>query len=196
MKVLFKLIIAFAFIPFQPALAQNCNKYIAIDIRLGDIVKGERVITFIRLLSPQHPQAMGHEYPTATSLHKKEVETMIYLGKLLNWNLYATLNRHPTNPVEAWAFEGEFLPSPSKTVKEAKVLYEAQKAPIPGLKSLAFVDRCPVGLIIDTRDLSLEERNMKRSVSSGLDIPRTTFDKIIRDLLKEQSQSSGVIIWK
>lgn len=176
------------------SFGQDCE-YAPIQITLGDLVKGERVITFVRLFPPDHEYAEGHAYQTAGSLHQAEVNTFLYLDSLIGWNLYATLYRHPTLPVADWAFP-DFSENPTALVREAKVDYEKGQPLIPGLKVLAFINGCPVALIFDFREVSLSARGMPRAVASGLDMSRDKFDNLISNEINARKISDGIIVWQ
>lgn len=146
--------------------------FLPVGIYLGSPEEGARVLTAVRLYPEGHPDALGHEYPTAFGLHRSEVELLIRMGRLVRLELYATLMRHPAPPAEEWEYGGFSPPPPAILDAEA---VEAGPRPIPGLRVVAYLDGEPLAYLVDTRGMSLEERGMERGTSSGLDIPRTTF---------------------
>ncbi len=174
--------------------AQTPN-YLAIDIRLGDVEKGERVISFVRLFPEGHEFAEGHEFPTASYLHISEVESLLHLDSLLGWNLYSTLYRHPSYPARDWQFS-PFSESPTEIIRSLKAVQGPYPPPIAGLKLLAFVDLNPVVLIFDFRGVSLQSRNMSRAVSGGLDISRSEFDSLINRAIHNAELPSAILLWQ
>lgn len=155
------------------------ENYLATGIYLGNIEEGARIISFVRLLPKEHPQAQGHDYPTLFQFHKSEFETHLLLGEQLGWKLYATLFRHPTAPGDDWKFQ-EYTPINVNRIRDAKSIDKSNSL-IPGIKILACLNNQPVAYIIDTRDLSLKERGMTRATSSGLDMNRDQFEQILKE---------------
>ena len=146
------------------------NSFIPVGIYLGDIEEGARIISFVRLFPKGHSKAEGHDFPTAKVFYIGEVEILLEMGKSLGWNLYATLYRLPDPPIKKWPYL-DFEPPPN--IKSSGfTIIERQTVPIPGLLSIACSQEEPLAYIFDTRNLTLEERNMERPTSSGIDISR------------------------
>lgn len=152
--------------------ADRVSHFLPIGIYLGSPEEGARVLTAVRLYPETHPDALGHEYPTAFGFRRSEVELLVRMGRLVGLDLYATLMRHPSPPEEEWGFDG-FSPPPPALLQAESI--EAGPTPVPGVRVVAYVDGEPLAYLVDTRGLSLEERGMERATSSGLDIPRTAF---------------------
>ena len=169
--------------------------FIPIGIYLGDLTLGERVITFTRFLPFSHPETKGHDYPTATLFTKSEVEIFMHLGEQLGWNLYATLWRHPATPVDQWMYP-EFPELPVEKIKNLPVVESDDSPPLKGLKAVCFLNDQPVAFIMDTRGITLEERGMKRSTSSGVDMSREEFFSRLSLSQKEMTGSDAIIVYK
>ena len=66
---------------------------------------------------------------------------------------------------------------------------------IPGLKVVHYRSGTPVGFIVDTRGLSLEERNMSRATTSGPDMTRAEFLAGLQQALEESDiDSTGTLV--
>lgn len=167
----------FLFLMVLPAISSIPQRkpYITFGIFIGKIEEGARIFTPVRLLPYEHPEAGGHDFPTAKRFHQKEYEVLVLLGEKVGLKLKATLQRYPTAPVAEWWYP-EFLIPPVEEVKSAEVkIVNSRKSPIPGLRVVAFKEGFPLCFIVDTRGLSLEERRMKWATTSGLDITRQQF---------------------
>lgn len=165
-----------------PSAAQpdsSSAAYLPVGVYLGDISEGARIITFIRLFPVGHPMAEEHTYPTASVLHRTEVELLIHMGRQLDFNLYATLNRFPDPPTGEWQWP-EFEPPPVEVLTGGESGPFPDEVAIPGLVALACLNRGPLAYLVDTRDLTLEERGMERATSSGLDMSRDIFEQELR----------------
>lgn len=128
-----------------------------------------------RLLPFDHPEALGHEFPTVLQLHRDEDRLLVLLGQHAGLRLSATLQRYPTQPDTLWPY-APFRPPPLAAFQSVThVTREAADAPLPGLRAVAFLDRFPLAFIVDTRGLSLAERQMRQATTMGLDITRAQF---------------------
>lgn len=149
--------------------------YLTTGIFIGAIEEGERIFTPARLLPFDHPEALGHQFPTVLQLHGGEDRLLVLLGQHAGFRLAVTLQRYPTEPDSLWPY-APFRPPPVAAFRDvAPVVRPAAEAPIPGLVAVAYVDRFPVAFIVDTRGLSLAARHMERTTSMGLDISRADF---------------------
>lgn len=141
-------------------------------IYLGAPELGERIFSAVRMFPVDHPEALGHEYPTASRFHRREVDILLRLGETVGLDLYATLMRHPAYPADDWPYE-DFAPPPQALLSSRDTVLVS--APAPGVRVAAYLDGTPLAFLIDTRDLTLEQRGMSRPTSSGLDIGREEF---------------------
>ena len=148
---------------------------VPVGIFLGKIEEGARIFTPARLLPFDHPEALGHEFPTVLQLHQTEYEVLVWLGEQAGMKLATTLQRYPEPPTDEWWYQ-DFAELPVSEIKPAD-LYHFKKSdrPIPGLSAAANIDGEPVAFIVDTRDVTLEERNMQRATAMGLDLSRAEF---------------------
>jgi hypothetical protein len=106
--------------------------------------------------------------------HTSEVEALVHIGEQTGLRLRATLLRYPQPPVEEWPYP-EFGPPPLDCIQSAKVEPVATEAALPGLRVLAIRDGRPLAFIVDTRGLTLRQRQMQRATSMGLDLTRAEF---------------------
>lgn len=149
--------------------------YLTFGIFIGKIEEGARVFTPVRLLPFNHPEALGHEFPTALELHESEYEVLVFIGEKVGLKLQTTLERYPRQPISTWKYPAFEIP-PVEQIKRADTLsFDAKTSPIPGLRVVAYKDRFPLSFIVDTRRLTLDERGMKRATAMGLDITRAQF---------------------
>ncbi|NIM52212.1 MAG: hypothetical protein GTN78_20925 [Gemmatimonadales bacterium] len=163
--------------------AQQEKPHLLVGIYLASPEEGARVFSAVRMLPMDHPEARGHEYPTAAQFHRSEVDLFIRMGRLAGLGLYATLLRHPTLPTEEWTWEG-FSPPPAEIATARDTTLGT--APLPGVRVVAYVDGIPLAFLVDTRGLTLEQRGMSRPTSSGLDVPR-------EDLLRALSRAGETL---
>lgn len=149
--------------------------YITTGIFIGAIEEGARIFTPARLLPFEHPEALGHQFPTVLQLHGGEDRLLVLLGEQAGFKLAVTLQRYPTEPDSLWPY-APFQPPPVSAFRDlAPVVRPAAEAPVPGLVAVAYMDRFPVAFIVDTRGLSLTSRHMDRPTSMGLDLSRADF---------------------
>lgn len=195
MKFLRAIFIA-AFLLPNPANSQAKQEhdYIPIGFSLGDLTLGERVITFHRLLPFDHPETRGHEFPTATVYTKNEVDIFIYIGKQLGWNLYATLWRHPSTPVDKWMYP-DYPELPGKKITSLEIIHSKSEPPLKGLRAVCFLNNKPVVYIFDTRGISLKERGMSRATAGGIDMTRKEFLNKLSSAKEDDSKPDVIIVF-
>ncbi|MFQ5637687.1 MAG: hypothetical protein ACE5IR_06790 [bacterium] len=171
--------------------------YITVGIFIGKIEEGARIFTPTRLLPFEHPEALGHEFPTALKLHQKEYLALVSLGNKAGYKLKATLQRYPQQPVDRWWFPEFSLPPVTELENAVVKIIKSMKSPIPGLKAVAYKNELPLCFIVDTRGLSLEERSMKRATSMGLDLSRKQFLQGLKEVASWlPSGGTGVVIFQ
>lgn len=85
--------------------AASAQTYLTTGILIGAIEEGARIFTPARLLPFNHPEALGHEFPTALQLHRDEDRLLVQLGQHAGLRLSATLQRYPTQPDTLWPAE-------------------------------------------------------------------------------------------
>jgi hypothetical protein len=147
---------------------------------IGSIEEGARIFTPVRLLPFDHPDAFNHEFPNALRNHTAEVEALVGLGEHAGLRLRTTLLRYPAPPLEKWPYS-QFAPPPVKCLQEADVERAGSAAALPGLRAVATLDGKPLVFIVDTRGLSLQERQMTRVTSMGLDLTRARFLQLLAE---------------
>jgi hypothetical protein len=146
-----------------------------IGLFIASIEEGARIFTPARLLPFEHPDAEGHQFPTALQLHRSEYDALVWLGEQVGLRLSATLQRYPKAPADDWWIEG-FDEIPVGEIRAAPVVrLPRSEAPIPGLRAVAIHEGRAICFIVDTRGLSLEERGMDRPATMGLDMTRAEF---------------------
>jgi hypothetical protein len=156
----------------QESAAAPSSSYVTVGLFIASIEEGARIFTPVRLLPFEHPEALGHEFPTVLQFHGGEDRLLEALGRQAGLLLRATLQRYPKEPDDAWPY-GPFLRPPlERFTSPSAERRPAQAAPLPGLRAVAYVDRSPVAFIVDTRGMSLAARHMDRPTSSGLDVTR------------------------
>lgn len=157
--------------PQQPA----APRYLTTGLFIAAIEEGARIFTPVRLFPFDHPEAMGHEFPTVGQLHGGEDQVLLIIGQAAGLRLGATLQRYPTQPDSLWPY-APFRPPPVSEIRAAAgISRSAADAPLPGLRALAVMDRCPISFIVDTRGLSLADRHMRHATAMGLDLSRADF---------------------
>jgi hypothetical protein len=149
--------------------------YLTFGIFIGKMEEGARVFTPTRLLPFNHPEALGHQFPTALELHESEYDILVFIGEKVGLKLETTLERYPTQPVKTWKYPAFQIPPVEEISRADTLSFDAKTSPIPGLRVVAYKDRFPLSFIVDTRRLTLEERGMERATSMGLDITRAQF---------------------
>lgn len=168
-----KLFLAAAFL--VPVQAAGAQAYITAGVFIGAIEEGARIFTPARLLPFDHPEALGHEFPTVLQFHRDEDRLLLVLGQHAGLRLWATLQRYPTEPDTLWPY-APFRPPPLAAFQSVTpIMRRAPDAPLPGLRAVAFLDRFPLAFIVDTRGLSLAERQMQQATTMGLDMTRAQF---------------------
>ena len=168
--------------------------HLTFGLFLGKIEEGARIFTPVRLLPYDHPEALGHDFPTVQAFHESEYQTLLLLGERIGLKLAATLERYPKQPTSHWAYTG-FSPPPVDSLRRADTLIlPPADSPIPGLRAVAFYHRFPIAFIIDTRSLTLAERGMDRPTTSGLDISRRRLLDGLTLIGRRVQQKGAVII--
>jgi hypothetical protein len=147
--------------------------YLTIGVFFGRIEEGARIFTPTRLLPFDHPEALGHQFPTLQRLHATEFPALVWLGRQAGLQLWATLQRYPTEPSSEWPYP-EFTPPPdTASLRGAAVVRRGPgEAPLPGLRAVLYHDRQPILFLVDTRSLSLAQRGMRAATTMGLDVTR------------------------
>jgi hypothetical protein len=156
----------------QPGIQVAHSNFVAVGLFIAGIEEGARIFTPVRLLPFAHAEAMGHEFPTVEQFHGGEERLLVSLGRHAGLLLGMTLQRYPTEPDSAWPYAPFQRPPAELFAALAPMRRPASESPLPGLRAVAYLDRVPLGFIIDTRGLSLEARHMTRTTSSGLDVTR------------------------
>jgi hypothetical protein len=156
--------------------AQQPGTYAPIGIFFGSIEEGARIFTPTRLLPFDHPEALGHQFPTVLQLHGTEFPMLVWLGEHAGYRLLTTLERYPTLPASDWPYADLRLPPDTVALRAARVVRRARaETPLPGLRAALFDGVALVAFLVDTRGLSLPERGMARATSMGLDLTRADF---------------------
>jgi hypothetical protein len=158
----------------------NLPAYLTTGLFIASIEEGARIFTPARLLPFDHPESLGHEFPTVQQLHRDEDRLLILLGQHAGLRLSATLQRYPTQPDTLWPY-APFAPPPIAGFQSAvPITRPAAESPLPGLRAVAFLDRFPLAFIVDTRGMTLAERHMQQGTTMGLDITRAQFIDALR----------------
>jgi len=161
--------------------ATSAQAYVTTGLFIGAIEEGARIFTPARLLPFDHPEALGHQFPTVLQLHRDEDRLLLLLGKHAGLRLSATLQRYPTQPDTLWPY-APFQPPPLASFQSVTpITRRAADAPLSGLRAVAFLDRFPLAFIVDTRGLTLTERQMQQATTMGLDVTRAQFIAALRD---------------
>jgi hypothetical protein len=150
--------------------------YVPIGLFIGRIEEGARIFTPARLLPMDHPEALGHDFPTLQQLHGTEFPALLWLGAQSGLRLWSTLQRYPREPSPTWPYAA-FRPPPDTTRLATAAITHRPKAdaPLPGLRAVLYDGEALVLFIVDTRSLSLADRGMRIPTSMGLDISRKEF---------------------
>lgn len=165
----------------DPARAAK-DPYLTCGIFIGKIEEGARIFTPVRLLPFDHPESLGHEFPTALELHQSEADLISLIGQKIGLRLQATLQRYPRQPSMHWGYP-EFAPPLIDEMKHADTIsFESRVSTIPGLRVVAYRDRFPLSFIVDTRGLTLAERGMKQATTMGLEISRAQLLNALSEL--------------
>ena len=190
-------ILLFSNVVYSQLDTVNTEKdYLTFGIFIGKIEEGARIFTPVRLLPFGHPEALTHEFPTATQLYGSEFQTLLLLGEKCGLKLWATLSRFPQKPSPDWPYP-EFEEPPLNSLMNAEIIHKlAEDSPLPGLRALAYYNNFPVCFIVDTRNLSLAERGMDRASAMGLDIKRAEFINELENSVKTfKIGSTGIIVF-
>ena len=156
------------------------RQYVCTGLFFAAIEEGGRIFTPARLLPFEHPEALGHQFPTVQQLHSGEDRLLLILGRHVELLLGPTLQRYPTEPDTLWPY-APFLPPPVAAFDSVTpVARPGSESPLPGLRTVAYFDRLPVAFIVDTRGLSLSARHMNRPTAMGLDISRAELLEALR----------------
>jgi hypothetical protein len=150
-------------------------RFLTTGIFIGSIEEGARIFTPARLLPLDHPEALGHQFPTVLQLHRDEDRLLILLAQHAGLKLSATLQRYPVQPDTLWPYAPFASPPVAAFQTVAPVTRRATEAPLPGLRAVAFLDRFPLAFIVDTRGMTLAERHMQQATTMGLDVSRAEF---------------------
>jgi hypothetical protein len=159
-----------------PSFAQeNAKPQLPIGIFLGRIEEGARIFTPVRLLPFDHPESQGHQFPNALQLYGTEFHLLLWLGHQAGYELRSTLMRYPKEPSPEWPYKMFLEPDTSILRTIPIIARPSSDSPLEGLRAVLFVNNQPVGFIVDTRNLTLQERGMKKPTAMGLDIDRAEF---------------------
>lgn len=164
----------------SPAGAQGVPQgrphYVPVGLFIGSIEEGARIFSPARLLPFEHPDALGHQFPTVLQLYGTEYELLLWLGEEAGYRLQPTLQRYPREPAPDWPYP-EFTPPPGREALRAIVpqRLSSGSAPLAGLRAVLWSGDQLVAFIVDTRGLSLADRGMARATSMGLDLTRHEF---------------------
>ena len=168
--------------------------YLTTGLFIGAIEEGARIFTPARLLPVDHPEALGHQFPTVLQLHRDEDRLLVLLGQHAGLRLSATLQRYPTQPDTLWPY-APFQPPPIAAIQSvAPITRPAGEAPLPGLRAVAYLDRFPLAFIVDTRGMSLAERHMQPATTMGLDITRAQFIAALLDAARAVPAAGPAIL--
>lgn len=174
--------------------ATSAQTYLTTGLFIGAIEEGARIFTPARLLPFDHPEALGHEFPTVLQLHRDEDRLLVLLGQHAGLRLSATLQRYPTQPDTLWPY-APFQPPPLASFQSVTpIMGRAAEAPMPGLRAVAFLDRFPLAFIVDTRGLTLAERQMQQATTMGLDVTRAQFIAALRDAARAAPEVGPAIL--
>ena len=161
--------------------------YLPIGLFFGQIEEGARILTPVRLLPFDHPEALGHQFPTLLQLHGAEFQALLWLGAHAGMRLWATLQRYPTEPSSTWPYPGYSPPPDTVQLRTAPVIHRRGiDAPLAGLRAVLYGNRRPILFIVDTRGLTLAARGMQSPTTMGLDLTRAK-------LLEALTLGAGVV---
>ena len=180
---------------FLAPLSQSAEpRYAPVGLFIGAIEEGARIFTPVRLLPFDHPEALGHQFPTVQQLHRGEDQLLVLIGQAAGLRLSATLQRYPTEPDRLWPY-APFLAPPVDRFRTAAVIRRPMtEAPLPGLRVVAMVDRAPIGFIVDTRGLSLAARHMQQATTMGLDVTRAEFLAALQQASRAVPDTGAAIV--
>lgn len=164
----------------QDSTANATVPHLTVGLFFASIEEGARIFTPVRLLPFEHPEALGHEFPTVLQFHGGEDALLVTLGREAGLLLGATLQRYPRQPNDTWPYDPYQPPPVDQFTSLTTHRQPAEAAPLPGLRAVAFLDRFPLAFIVDTRGMSLAERRMERGTTSGLDVTRAELQRALR----------------
>lgn len=161
----------------SPGWTQVSDKpFVPVGLFFGQVEEGARIFTPARLLPKDHPESLGHDFPTVLQLHGSEFAALLWLGNQIGMHLWPTLQRYPTEPSPTWPYPAFAQPPDTAQLRVTPVVHRSRaEAPLPGLRAALFGNRNPILFIVDTRGLSLAERGMKQPTTMGLDLTRAEF---------------------
>ena len=162
----FQALAAMLLIAAPAARAQSTGEpaYLTTGIFIGAIEEGARIFTPVRLLPFAHPEALGHQFPTVQQLHHGEDGLLVLLGQHAGLRLKTTLQRSPVEPDTLWPF-APFQPPPAGVFQAVRPKMRlATKAPLPGLRAVAYLDGFPLAFIVDTRGMTLAQLKITQEV--------------------------------
>ena len=175
-------------------LSAQQKPYLTFGVFIGKIEEGARIFTPVRLLPLEHPEALGHDFPTVLKFHQKEYEMLLFLGEKVGLKLKATLQRYPRQPVAEWWYPNFEIP-PAEEIRRAEIKrVDPGKSPIPGLRVVAYRGGGPICFIVDTRELTLEARGMNRPTAMGLDLTRKQFLEGLREISSWFPASDSLVV--
>lgn len=176
------------------AQSTRAPAYLTTGIFIGAIEEGARIFTPARLLPFDHPEALGHQFPTVLQLHRDEDRLLILLGHHAGLRLSATLQRFPTQPDTLWPYASFQSPPLAAIQSVLPTARSAAEAPLPGLRAVAYMDRFPLAFIVDTRGMTLAERHMQQATTMGLDITRAQLIAALRDAARNVPTTGPAIL--
>jgi len=151
--------------------------FVTCGIFIGKIEEGARVFAPTRLLPFEHPEALGHQFPTALELHQSEYDILVFIGETVGLKLQMTLQRYPTQPISVWKYPDFEIP-PAEEVKQADTLsLNAKTSPVPGLRVIAYKNSFPLSFIVDTRHLDCHLSFAEQMISMISHPSHTSEDK-------------------
>ena len=169
-------LVAVVLAPTLAAQTPSPGPYLPIGLFFGRLEEGARVFTPARLLPLDHPEALGHQFPTLLQLHATEFPALVWLGQQVGLYLRATLQRYPTEPGSGWPYQNFRPPPDTLELRRTSVTRRPyHEVPLPGLRAVLFHDREALLFIVDTRSLTLAERGMRAPTTMGLDLSRAEF---------------------
>lgn len=181
-----------------PSRAQETTKpQIPIGILLGKIEGGARIFTPVRLLPFEHPESQGHQFPNALQLYGTEFHLLLWIGHQAGYELRSTLMRYPKEPSPDWPYEMFLEPDTSILRTIPIVKRSSVDSPLKGLRAVLFVNHQPVCFIVDTRNLTLEVRGMKKPTTMGLDMDRAGFMSALAKAIRYVgSRGSAAVVFE
>ena len=176
---------------------EPAKPYVPIGIFLGRIEEGARIFTPVRLLPLDHPEAEGHQFPNALQLYGTELDVLLWLGHQAGYEMRSTLMRYPKEPSPVWPYK-MFSPPDTSILRSVQCIRRSTAdSPLQGLRAILFVNQQPVCFIVDTRNLTLEQRGIKKPTSMGLDINRSEFLSAIgKAVMFVDGQSTAAVIFE